>query len=237
MAREVDDVMRTNGAVPRVVGAMLLAVLLVACGGAAAPVPTSTPTAAPSPLKPGAHASKQFGAPVTWIVPAGWENPSDLEQYLLLRPIGSDLAGIHLFLDPFAASQDPSCPGEREPGVGTTADELADWIRSRPGLAVSPPTLATVGGLTGVMLDIRIADGWLPSCPFADGLPTVPLITRAPGGYHWVVAGNERLRIYLLDLPAGGTVLVDIDAFDGRLFNDLLREAAPVVNSLSFTGR
>jgi hypothetical protein len=213
-----------------------LAVALAGCGSSAAS-PTPAPSPVASPLKPGLHASRLFGAPLTWTVPAGWEIPYDTETYLLLRPVGSDLAGIHVFLNPWAASQDPTCPGAAEPGIGTSAEELVEWIRSRPGLAVSQPTLATIGGLPAVMLDVRIADGWMPSCPFAEGLPTVPLITRAPGGYHWVVAGSERLRLYLLDLPTGGTVIVDIDAFDGRLFGDLLRVAAPVVSSLAFTGR
>jgi hypothetical protein len=209
----------------------------IAAGCAGAPAPTDTPAPTGTLLAPGLHASTVFGEPLSYRVPVGWENPSDSETYFQIRPAGSELAAIHIFLDPFAASQAESCPGERQPYIGTTSSELAAWIADRAGLAVSRPILASVGGLTGVMLDIRIAEGWRPSCPFADGLPTVPLITRAPGGYHWIVAGNERLRLYLLDRPGGGTVVVDIDAFDGRLFDELLRQAAPVVDSFSFTGR
>ena len=49
-----------------------------------------------------------------------------------------------------------------------------------------------------------------------------------------MVAGNERLRLSLLDVPGGGTVVVDIDAFDGTLMDDLLAAATPIVQSLSF---
>ena len=55
---------------------------------------------------------------------------------------------------------------------------------------------------------------------------------NSPAIDHWVVVGNERLRAYFLDLPGGGTVVVDQDAFDGAQFEDLL--AAPIIVSLTF---
>ena len=76
--------------------------------------------------------------------------------------------------------------------------------------------------------------GWRPSCPFAEGLPTVPLIFQPPDGYRWVVAGSERLRLYLLDIPGGGLVVVDIDAFDGARWEAILEAAGPIVRSFSF---
>jgi hypothetical protein len=54
------------------------------------------------------------------------------------------------------------------------------------------------------------------------------------GNLRWVAAGNERLRLSLLDVPGGGTVVVDIDAFDGTLFDELLVAATPIVQSLEF---
>ncbi len=66
------------------------------------------------------------------------------------------------------------------------------------------------------------------------GLPTVPLFVDPAGGLRWVVAGSERLRLSLLDVPGGGTVVVDIDAFDGSLMEGLLPVAAPIVGSFSF---
>jgi hypothetical protein len=72
------------------------------------------------------------------------------------------------------------------------------------------------------------------SCPFAKGVPTVPLLVGKEPGFRWVVAGSERLRLYVLDVPGGGTVIVDIDAFDGELFDAFAVAAAPVVISLQF---
>jgi hypothetical protein len=118
--------------------------------------------------------------------------------------------------------------------VGTTASALSAWIGGLSGLRVSSPRLATVGGLRGVELDVQIADGWRFSCAFANGLPTVPLFVGEDGGFRWVVAGTERLRLDLLVAPDGATIVVDIDAFDGALMDSLLGLATPIVAGMQF---
>lgn len=209
---------------------ILLGPLLGACVSG---TPTAAPTPAPSALPAGTYTSVAFRPAVTYTVPAGWANTADAASYFLLQPVDSEVDGIHLFRDPLAASQDAACPSAAATGVGSTSSQLVAWMRERPGLVVSSPRIATVGGLHGVSVDIGIVAGWSASCPFANGAPTVPLIT-APGAYHWVVVGNERLRLYLLDLPAGGTVAVDIDAFDGTRFDALIAAAEPIVQSFLF---
>jgi hypothetical protein len=222
-----------------------LAALLMAVVVAAACTPgTGGPTASPAPtgLAPGTYTTAVFQPAITFTVPAGWELVGDrlsaaggAPVYAALRPAGSDVVGIHFFRDPAAASQEPACPETAEPSVGGTSSELATWIRGRPGLLVSEPKIAALGGLRGVELDLGIVAGWTASCPFADGIPTAALFVGAGGEYRWVVAGSERLRLYLLDLPGGGTLAVDIDAFDGSLIDDLLVAAAPIVQSLEFS--
>jgi hypothetical protein len=214
--------------------AVALVVLVAACSGTPAAPSASGPQASAMPA--GTYASKAFKPTVTFTVPGGWDNPDDAPDYLRIRPAGSDVVGIHLFRDPVAASQDKACPSSAEPGVGGTSSQLATWIRGLPGLLVSDPKIATIGGLRGVELDIGIKDGWTESCPFANGSPTVPLFVGQKASYRWIVAGSERLRIYLLDVPTGGTVVVDVDAFEGSLIDQLLAQAAPIVQSLSFAG-
>jgi hypothetical protein len=92
--------------------------------------------------------------------------------------------------------------------------------------------MVSVGGLPGQMVDIGIKDGWNQSCPYANGLPTVPLLNGGPAGYHWVVYGDERMRLYLLDLPDGGTVGVAVDSVDGTVMDQLISQATPIVKSL-----
>jgi len=214
----------------------VLASLIGACtgGATAAPSEGGATIPPPSPLPAGTYTSAAFQPQVTYTVPAGWANPVDRAGYYLLQPVGNDVLGIHFFRDAVAASQDPSCPTTPALGVGTAAAELVTWIGERPGLVVSEPAPTTTGGLRGFVIDIAIADGWLASCPFANGLPTVPLLVGPEPGFRWVVAGSERLRLYVLDVPGGGTAIVDVDAFDGTLFDQLVVAASPIVASLAF---
>lgn len=213
---------------------LAIAAITAGCGGSTPSSPQASP-AVPA-LPPGTYTSKVFKPQVTFTVPAGWALLTDSATYFQLTPAGSDVVGIHLFRDPLAASQDPACPDTPEPGVGRTALELSAWIRERPGLTVSAPKIVTVGGLRGTELELAIADGWTASCPFANGLPTVPLFVGSDGEYRWVVVGSERLRLDLLDVPGGGTLVVDADAFEGSLYDDLIAAATPIVGSLRFAG-
>jgi len=217
---------------------LALAVALSACSGApvapGAAGTTAPSTAAGTPLPAGTYTSGAFSPAVTFTVPDGWEAASDTPSYLQLRPFGSDVLGIHLFRNPVAASQDPACPSQPEPGVGSTSSELVSWIRGRPGLVVSNPAMVTVGGLPGVSIDVGIKDGWTQSCSFANGSPTVPLFNGAAAGYHWIVAGNERLRLYIVDMPGGGTVVIDVDAYDGNQIDGLIAQALPIVKGMTF---
>ena len=213
---------------------LLMGAAVTGCTGGAA-APTATPGAIrPQALPAGTYRSQAFEPRVEFTLPPGWWIASDAADYLALQPVDNDQVGIYLFRDPEAASQDLDCPLEPEPDVGTLSSELSGWMRALPGLVTSNPRLATVGGLRGTELDLRIADGWQASCPFAGGLPTVPLFVGQDGGLRWVLAGSERLRLSLLDAPGGATVVVDIDAFDGSLMDGLLNSANPIVGSFAF---
>jgi len=186
-------------------------------------------------LPAGAYGSTAFRPPVSFTLPDGWQITGDTTDYFALGPVTSDAIGIHVFRSPRAASQAADCPITAEPGVGTTAEDLVDWIRARPGFVTSDPVAVTMGGLAGLQVDVGIVEGWSPSCPFAGGLPTVALfVGSADPGFRWVVAGSERLRLRVLDVPGSGTIVVDIDAFDGSLMDGFLPGATTVVETMRF---
>ena len=214
-------------------GAALIVAGLVAAGCGSSSVASPQASAQASALPAGTYTSRAFQPAVTFTLPAGWDNPADSADFFQLRPAGSDIAGIYLFRDPMPASQDAACPETAQPGVGVSSKDLAAWIRSLPGLVASDPVPVTIGGLTGVTLDLGIVNGWKASCPFANGLPTGPLFVGSKGNFRWVIAGNEQLRLALFDV-SDGTVVVDVDAFDGRVMNDLLAAADPIIKSFSF---
>lgn len=210
---------------------LALVLLVAACGGSSATPAPSGPTSTAMPA--GTYTSTSFQPALTFTVPAGWEVANDASAYLELRPLGSTEAGVHVFRDIKGASQAADCPTTVEPGVGSTSNDLVAWMRSLKGLNASSVAMASVGDLRGVSVDISIASGWTASCPFAGGMPTVALLTDG-GNLRWVVAGNERLRLFILDLPGGGTITVDVDAFDGSLFEAILAQATPVIRTFTF---
>ena len=214
--------------------ALILVLLVAGCGGQSSGNQGSSAAPTSPPLTAGTHTSAQFQPTVSYTVPDGWTNPQDTPAYLELFPVQNDSNGIHIFHNPQALSQASDCPTSAQPGVGTSSVELVAWIRSIKGFAVSPPALATIGGLPATSIDVAIAQGWTQSCSFAGGLPTVPLFFGRETSLRWVVADKERLRLYLVDVPGNGTVVVDVDSFDGAGFTGLLAAAAPIVKSITF---
>ena len=226
---------RVNRRRPFLVLAAVLAVtaLVAACGGSGAA--TAAPAASGAQALPaGTYSSLAFQPIVTYTVPDGWERTADQAGFHQLRPFGSSAASVNVFSRPAAAVQDGACTAAADTTIGTTSTDLVKWISERPGLVVSTPAMVTVAGLTGQMVDIGIKDGWNQSCPFAEGLPTVPLLNGGSAGYHWVVYGEERMRLYLLDLPGGGTVAVGVDSVDPTVMDGLISQATPIVKSLQF---
>ena len=218
--------------------ALLLTPLLAGCS--AVPGAKASPSASSlAALSAGAHTTTVFQPVTTYTVPAGWLNPTDDTDYfnLFLATDVNEVDGLHLFHNPQPLSQDASCPKLAEPGVGTTSTDLVLWIRSLKGLNVSPPVMVTVSGIPGTQIDVSIHSSWTQTCSFANGLPTVPLFYRPAAASGWWVAGDEKMRLVLLDVPNQGTVVVDLDSFDGTGFGDLLTNGSPIVKSLQFAAK
>lgn len=227
----IDSIVRLGFHIRPAVAVSLAVVLAAGCasGGSATPSP-----AARQVLPAGSYRSTAFSPAVSFTLPEGWLIAEESPDYLALQPATSDSVGIFIFRSPGAASQQADCPTTALPDVGPLAKDLVDWIGARPGLRIGTPKSVALGGLVGFELDVAIVDGWTASCPFANGLPTVPLFVGKSSGLRWVIAGSERLLLTVLDLPGSGTVVVDVDAFEGTLFDEFLPAAAPIVKSLRF---
>lgn len=211
---------------------LVAAFTLGGCSVLGGATPTPAGATLPPALPSGTYTSSLFQPQVTFTLPAGWWIPVDQPDYLELQPVTSDQVGVHFFRNPLPASQAAACPTIPEPSAGTLSTQLLAWIRELPGLKASNPRLTEVGGLRGAEIDLSITDGWTTSCPFANGLPTVSLFVGESGGLRWVVAGSEQLRLSILDAGGFGTVVVDVDAYDGTLMAPLLQQATPIVRSL-----
>jgi hypothetical protein len=236
--------------VPALVAGLVLGLVVAGCAGGVPPAgdPTPAPSASAAgicppgggtcigSLTPGPHSSISFKPTIGYTTPPGWRNDADLPGHFHLRPEGFDRGGIYVFRDPRIASQDETCQRTADPTPGSSVTELVTWMTGREGLRTTQPLPVTLGGLRGQMLEVSLEPDWTFSCPFADGIPTIPLIVSEQAGLYWAVAGTERLRLYLLQLPDGGTVVVDIDAFYGPDYPELLAESLPIVESFEFRG-
>jgi len=193
------------------------------------------------PLEPGAHRSELFIPPIDFIIPldspVAWDNPEDRPGTYTLHPAGPDTDAIFFFRDVRVLRE--GCSPRIDPAVGGTAAEIADWIEGNPGLITTNVQPVTQGGLRGVLLDIAASGTYTTVCPndgdtYAEGLPILPLFTGAGSGdLTWFVGGDERMRLYLLDMPGGGNVVISVDAINSD-FEALLEVTQRVLDGITF---
>ena len=175
------------------------------------------------PLEEGTYTSQRFEPALTFTVPAGWNNPWDTRgAFGLWTPGWSDAylidqPGITLVRDP---RPDEGCV---DATVGTSAIEVATWVANHPAIAAGAPSPVEVGGLTGYQLDVSLADTWRESCPGAAVWLFADLYLRDSNKYPEFAT----MRLILLDLPDGGSVLIAIDGTQ-------VDAAMPVVSSFEF---
>ena len=185
--------------------------------------PCWSPRVCFGPLDEGTYTSQRFEPALTFTVPAGWNNPWDTRgSFDLWTPGWSgcciDQPGLNVVRDPRPEG------GSVDATVGTSAIEVATWVANHPAIAAEALSPVEVGGLTGYQLDVSLADTWHGSCLECDGLAVVWLFEDIYVNEHPRYA---TMRLILLDLPDGGSVLIAID-------EDRLDVAMPVVDSFEF---
>jgi hypothetical protein len=196
------------------------------------------------PLQAGRHEAANFRpfaygttGRLAYTVPDGWAGGPDMRNGLfeLGRPSESDSAGITLISNAYASDQVVPCDTNAgAAGVGRTPEALSDWLRTLPGLVVSPPTEVTVGGLRGIMVDLSMAPGWTPTCDA--GLYTFSLSGSDGGDWssRLSLTGAKRARYILLDRGDGSSLVIAIEAPTAD-WDTFLADANPVIDGLEFT--
>jgi len=215
-----------------------------ACGPLPVGIPGGSGGTCLGSVDPGAHRSSSFIPSFDYTIPAttpvAWDNPQDLPGAFALHPAGSRAwNGIFLFRDVAALQQ--QCDVSQDPGVGNSAQELADWMEANPGLVTTNRRPWSAGGLSGVVLDLAVSGTYTTVCPdmspndaYPAGMPLVPLFEgTGSADVIWWIGGAEQIRLYLLDAPAGGNVVIGVDAIDTD-FLTLIEVSDPVVQSIYF---
>jgi hypothetical protein len=144
----------------------------------------------------------------------------DREQLAIVGLLPNDDAPRQVLL--MLADPRPIGPGCVEAAAPADADALARSIRSDPGFEATAPVAVTIGGLPALQMDVVLAPG-TDRCR--------RLLNHAPFGI-----GQDRARLYLLDLPDGSEagVLALATITDEDSFETVLPWAAPIVDSIEF---
>jgi hypothetical protein len=206
-------------------------------------------------LEAGAYRSTEFdpfgtgqAGQLGYSVPAGWANTIDFPTNYFLRPApeyeadpgfdGNDtIGGIYIWAGTLAADQPADCSGVAAPGVAASADAIATHIATLPGIRAVVGDTLELDGRVARVLDLTLDPTYTGTCPFSNGEPFRSLITFADLGSDrgvWGLGRSGRQHVLILDATSGRVVSVWVEGEISR-FESLLRDATPIVKSLSFT--
>jgi hypothetical protein len=175
---------------------------------------------------------------LTYTVAQDWVNQQDFPAFFsLVPPDQPDSTTIFIATDVVAVGGADACSQEPEPGVGRSANDLASWIDTLDGVMSSGRQPTVVGGLSGWTMTVRVAPEWTATCPWSDGEPARAVFTDStPGdGFHWGIPPGGAMRLWLLDLGDGRTLLIDYEAATQAAFEDFQEEAVAVVESFAIS--
>lgn len=194
----------------------------------------------------------------SYTVPTGWSKLSapptwpEVEQetrVTLERRAAPDEPAIGVF-SRVAIESSAVVPGSQPetcaataPGADDSPALVADWLATLDGLNVTTPTPVTIGGLSGVLVDLSVDSGWTNQCEYSqeDGGPPVSDGPRRL--FHdpvyaideWQsVTGDDRARYILLDRGDGQILVITVQAQGMPKWQALLAEAMPVIESFEF---
>lgn len=208
------------------------------------PVPSPVPTLEGTLLPPGSSVTSAFVPPLRFTVPEGWVKSDDRPYGLRISPPGAgwlrlgngglppvEFDGIGGYSRPLAGPPD----GGTAPvaGVGSTAKDLATWLSTRPQLTSTKPIKVTLAGRTAYQLDFSLSAAAGGLC----GMPCVNLLNSSDEGsasYQFGIEGPWKVRAILLDAPDGTTVMITLEDVDGNGFEQEVRAAQPILDSIQF---
>jgi hypothetical protein len=169
----------------------------------------------------GRHTTTRFQPQMTYTVPVGWSNVEDLKGNVsLLAPVGT-LAGaaagtsdtIGVFTSAVPAE---GCDFKSAPDVAATPSAFAAWLTRHAGLVTSKTHPVSIGGLSGTVVDMRMARQWTETCPFLTPPVVVFMKGRKPSSLEHVVVPGGAIRLYLLGFGEGVLAIEIGDASNGK---------------------
>lgn len=188
-------------------------------------------------LAPGVTYHRQaFEPAISFTVPSSdWENLVDAGYVFQLQWISEPGDAIMFFREARALEPD----GITFAKADATVAGLTDWLSSHPLLEVTPASPVTIGWLSGVSMEIRIATGAAnhpSSCPVQTCVPFfkgTDSTSKPPWRWDWGSIDGETQRVYLLN-ASYGVLAVFVDSFDGTTFDALIPASDQILAGLKF---
>jgi hypothetical protein len=223
---------------------MGIAFILVGCGGPAADSPSTAASAAepsepavsaagtaaaseasgesvlcavghePCPIEAGTYTAAPFEPNFSFTVDEGWQNDRAFaDGGGISKPEGGFF---------WASGIASGTIGGEEIEIGASVDDFVTFLHGFEaiGMTVSESTSVTVDGISGQQIDVEANDA------------EAPALYRLAEDQFNLVPG-EKARFLVLDKD-GETVLLIVDSFTTEGFEDWLRTAQPVVDSISW---
>ena len=189
-------------------------------------VPATTPSTSVTPTSVSGR-SDQFRVPFTYTLTQDWTDSGEDARYFALDATDGS---AHLIVLSDVVANAVGCSARPQQGVGTSSDAMTSWLSTHPALDATTPRPVRLGAGTGSYVDVQLASEWNQNCPNGLGLVTA----RPDHRQGWSIGAGSKERIYVLDLPAGGTVTIVITAYRSSGFRNVIDQAAPVVESFAF---
>jgi hypothetical protein len=244
---------RRAGALMALVAA---AVLLVGCSGSSHPTSATGSSSTPSPspttrsvydvpcpnpegrdclglVAAGTYTTQIFDPTLSYTVPAGWANMEDTPGNFLLLPPKQSLEGVNAGTSDYIGvytSVFPVNGCDTPDGDVVTPAQYVRWMTKNPGLVVTGDQAVSVGGLSGRVVDLRVAKTWKETCE-GSNIPTVTLESgSSPSSLIHGILKGMAWRMYLLSYH-GSVLAVEVDDIHDA---HLLDTYSNVVNTFDF---
>jgi uncharacterized protein YjbI with pentapeptide repeats len=197
------------------------------------PLPSEPAPLKPGPLSPGIYKANDFKPALRFEVGTGWGVLAPITaDNLNLIATGSEVGqeGQVNFTRPLQVV-DPSSLSEAK-SAPNTVDEWAAWFQAHPYLDTSDPIRMSVGGASGVSINVIAISPPASSTGFCRDLPCVPLyagstIDSVISSYVGVVD-----RFVILDV-GGETVIIDVAATVGK-FDQFAPKAQKILKTVEW---
>jgi hypothetical protein len=154
-------------------------------------------------------------------VPRKWANYLDIPGLYLLQPPGSKppgnfIAGSFIGLETSVAPEAMDCQSAVR-GVKRTPRAILNWMQSKRSLVVRHVHIVTLGGLRGIVVDVRMRRGGKGCFSVGATQRAAPLLVGVgPSSFDHEVVPRFAERHYLLRYKRGTLDVALVDASGGK---------------------